>query len=68
MSGSEILSESEREEMLQDSLQECRGQAFLAARLRSQSGSLDDYIEFLSRHTGLFPFAPRRSLTDDFRL
>lgn len=68
MSGSGMLSEAEKKEMLEDSLNEARGQAFRAARITSQTGSLDDYIEFLSRHAGLFPFKPRKNIAEDFRL
>jgi hypothetical protein len=68
MSGSGILSDDERREMLEDALDERRRAAFRAARELSQSGTLDDYIEFLSQHRGLVPFRPRRPITDDFRL
>lgn len=48
MNGSSVLSEKEKREMLQDAKDLKRGQAFLAARLTSQKGSIDDYIDFLS--------------------
>lgn len=48
MSGSVTLSEDERREMLQDACDPCRRSAFAAAQLRSNTGTLDDYIEFLS--------------------
>jgi|GEM_PF-2866106 hypothetical protein len=40
MSASEILSEAEREEMLQDSLQECHDKAFLAAGCPAKAEAL----------------------------
>ena len=68
MGGSEILSDDEKREMLEDSLDERRREAFRAARRLTQCGSLDDYIDFLSRHIGLVEFRPSRNITDDFRL
>lgn len=68
MNGSMILSEAEKKEMLEDSLNERRREAFRAARTKSQSGNLDDYIDFLSNHAGFLPFSPRRNITEDFRL
>ena len=68
MSGSRTLSEDEKREMLEDALDERRREAFRAARALTHSGTLEDYIEFLSQHMGLVPFRPRRSITDDFRL
>ncbi len=68
MNGSPILNEAERQEMLLDGSDQERREAFRAARMSSQSGTLDDYIDFLSRHIGLFPMNQRRNITEDFRL
>jgi hypothetical protein len=69
MSGSVILSEDEKREMLIDARNPERRVAFAAARKLSQEGSLDDYIDFLSENMALVPpSTPRRHVTKDFRL
>jgi hypothetical protein len=68
MSGSEILSEKEKREMLEDSRDVNRGRAFEAARLRSQEGSLDEYIDFLSENMKLFELAPSKRITENYKL
>ncbi len=68
MSGSEILSEKEKREMLEDSRDVNRGRAFEAARLHSQVGSLDEYIDFLSENMKLFELAPSKRITDNYKL
>ncbi len=69
MSGSVILSDDEKREMLIDARNPERRAAFAAARKMSQEGSLDDYIDFLSENMALVPpSAPRKHVTKDFRL
>jgi hypothetical protein len=48
MSGSRVLNEEEKREMLQDARDPSRKAAFAAAQRLSHEGSLDDYINFLS--------------------
>jgi len=50
MSGSIKLSEEEKQEMVLDAKNGNRAKAFHSARILSQKGSLDDYIDFLSEN------------------
>lgn len=68
MNGSRTLSDEEKKEMLADADSISRKEAFLKARASSQSGSLDDYIEFLSKNMTSIPNLPAKHITDDFRL
>jgi len=69
MSGSIVLTEDEKREMLLDARNPDRKAAFAAARRLSQEGSLDDYIDFLSENMALVPPSPpRRHVTKDYRL
>lgn len=68
MNGSIVLSDEEKHEMLMDANNSLRKEAFLEARLNSQGGGLDDYIEFLSKNMGISPNQPVKRITDDFRL
>ena len=68
MSGSEILSDEEVREMIEDACDVNRGRAFEAARLRSQEGSLDEYIDFLSESMRLFEFSPSKKITENYKL
>ena len=68
MSGSEILSEKEKREMLEDSRDVNRGKAFAAARRHSQVRSLDEYIDFLSENMRLFESAPSKRITENYKL
>lgn len=69
MSDSEILTEEEKQEMLADAHNPGRCAAFAAARRLSQEGTLDDTIDFLSANMKLADAAaPRRTVSDDFRL
>jgi hypothetical protein len=47
MSGSRVLTEEEKREMLHDACDPSRKAAFAAAQRLSHEGSLDDYINFL---------------------
>lgn len=69
MSGSRVLTEEEKREMLQDARDPSRKAAFAAAQRLSHEGSLDDYIDFLSENMelacGSLPIA---HVTDNYRL
>ena len=68
MSGSKILSDEEKQEMLEDAKDSKRGEVFNAARLLSQKGSLDDYIDFLSENISIAQCSPTKTITKDFKL
>ena len=68
MNGSAVLSEEEKREMLQDAKDLERGKAFLATRMNSQQGSIDDYIDFLSQNIGLVEFVCSNRVTTSFKL
>lgn len=69
MHGSQTLTDEEKREMLRDAQDQRRARAFSAARKLSQSGSLDDYLDFLSENGDLFGLpSPRRHLTNDHGL
>jgi hypothetical protein len=69
VSGSRVLTEEEKREMLQDARDPSRKAAFDAAQRLSHEGSLDDYINFLSENMelvrGLLPIA---HVTDNYRV
>lgn len=68
MSGCEILSEEEKLEMLLDAANIGRGEIFMAARMKSQEGSIDDYMEFLSENMAFIEFVPSKQITSNFKL
>jgi hypothetical protein len=69
MSGLAGLSEQEIAEMQLDARSPERRAAFAAARQASQTGSLDDYIDFLSANMASVPRGrPRVHITIDYRL
>ena len=68
MSGSAILSKYEKHEMLQDAKNVQRGKVFMAARIKSQEGSLDEYINFFSDNMELIEFLPSKRITYQFKL
>ncbi|MBC8199219.1 MAG: hypothetical protein H8E80_04125 [Desulfobacteraceae bacterium] len=54
--------------MLQDAKNVQRGKVFMAARTKSQEGSLDEYIDFLSDNMELIEFVPSKRITYQFKL
>ncbi len=68
MSGSKKLTDEEKNEMLEDGKDNMRGMIFRKARMRTQEGNLDDYIDFLSQNMGLVELLPTKRATDNFKL
>jgi len=68
MSGSIKLSEEEKQEMVLDAKNGNRAKAFHSARILSQKGSLDDYIDFLSENMDSIPFVSTKRKTEHFKL
>ena len=68
MSGWPRLSEEERQEMLQDAQNSIRGKVFWALKNRSQTGTLDQFMDFLSENIGSFSFPPSPKITNKFKL
>ncbi len=68
MSGSKKLTDEEKNEMFEDGKDNIRGMIFQKARMRTQQGDLDDYINFLSQNMGLVELLPTKRATDNFKL
>lgn len=68
MNGSTILSDDEKQEMIEDAQNTRRGNIFQAARMLSQQGSLDDYIDFLSENMDLVQGPPTKKITKHYKL
>ncbi|MES0397174.1 MAG: hypothetical protein ABUK17_06470 [Syntrophobacteria bacterium] len=68
MNGSTRLSDQEKREMREDAHDVERAKVFRAARVNSQRGSLDAYINFLSENMELFDFVPTRRNTANYKL
>jgi hypothetical protein len=68
MNGSTRLSDQEKREMREDAHDVERAKVFRAARVNSQRGSLDAYINFLSENMDLFDFVPTRRNTANYKL
>ena len=68
MSGLPRLSDEEKQEMLQDAQDPLRGRVFLALKDRSRSGTLDEYIDFLSENIGSFYFPPSPKISNHYKI
>ena len=68
MSGSKRLTQKEKNEMFEDGKDKLRGIIFQKARMRTQEGNLDDYIDFLSQNMGLIELLPTKRITGNFKL
>jgi hypothetical protein len=68
MNGSTRLSDQEKREMREDAHDVERAKVFRAARVSSQRGSLDAYINFLSENMELFDSVPTRRNTANYKL
>jgi hypothetical protein len=68
MSGLKKLTDEEKNEMFEDGKDNMRGMIFQKARMKTQEGNLDDYIDFLSQNMELIELLPTKRLTRDFRL
>jgi|YNPNPStandDraft_1061719.scaffolds.fasta_scaffold33842_1 hypothetical protein len=66
MNGLGSLSEAEKKEILEDSLEQAGLQAFWVAS--SRKGTLGDYIESFFKDARLVCFKPSRNTKDGFRL
>ncbi len=68
MSGLIVLSDEEKQEMLQDAKDIGRGKVFLAARKRSQQGGIDEYIDFLSKNMEFVEVIPSKRVVTNNKL
>jgi hypothetical protein len=68
MNGLTRLSEQEKKEMVDDSKNLGRGTAFYSARILSENGSLDDFIDFISENIQFFKMEPSIRITSNFKL
>ena len=68
MNGSIKLTNEEKLEMIEDARNVSRSKAFQAARMTSQKGSLDDYIDFLSQNIEWVKIVPTKRITTNFKL
>ena len=68
MSGSAILTNEEKIEMIEDARNTSRSEVFQAARITSQKGNLDDYIDFLSQNIEWVKVIPTKRITTNYKL
>jgi len=72
MNGSIKLTDEEKLEMIEDARNIPRSKVFLAARINTQKGSLDDYIDFLSQNIEWViewgKVSPTKRITTNFKL
>jgi len=68
MNGSMNLSNEERLEMIEDARIISRSAVFQAARITTQKGSLEDYIDFLSQNLEWVKVVPTKRITTNYIL
>ena len=68
MNGSRKLTDEEKFEMIEDATDSSRSRAFQAARMTSQQGSLDDYIDFFSQNIEWVEIVPTKRITTNYKL
>ncbi len=68
MNGSMKLTDEEKYEMIEDARNISRSKVFQAARITSQKGNLDDYIDFLSKNIEWVKVIPTKRITTNFKL
>ena len=68
MNGSMKLTDEEKLEMIEDSKNFSRRKVFLAARITTQKGSLDEYIDFLSQNMHWVKVVPTKRITTNYKL
>ena len=54
--------------MFEDGKNNLRAMIFRKARMKTQEGDLDDYIDFLSQNMGLIELLPTKRIKDKFKL
>jgi len=55
-------------EMIGDARNTSRSEVFQAARITSQKGNLDDYIDFLSQNIEWVKVIPTKRITTNYKL
>ena len=68
MNGLIKLTDEEKLEMIEDASNILRSKVFQAARLTTQEGSLDDYIDFLSQNIEWVKVVPTERITTNYKL
>jgi hypothetical protein len=68
MNGLMKLTDEEKLEMIEDAKNISRSKVFQAARITTQKGSLDDYIDFLSQNLDWVNDVPTKRITTNFKL
>ena len=68
MNGSMKSTDEERLEMIEDARNISRSKVFQAARIITQKGSLDDYIDFLSQNIEWVKVVPTKRVTTNYKL
>jgi hypothetical protein len=62
------LTDEERLEMIEDARNISRRKVSQAARITTQKGSLDDYIDFLSQNIECVKVVPTKRITTNYKL
>ena len=68
MNGSIKLTDEEKFEMIEDARNVTRSRVFQAARMTSEKGNLDDYIDFLSQNIEWVKVIPTKRITTNYKL